>query len=172
MVAFIFGILKFRFFRYKIKKKRQVSLSRGVVSGLEKVDFGMFCHIGPGYYWNASGGLVIEDGVIIGPKSMIWTVNHDYVDSDMAPYGPGVIPKPVRICAGCWIGAGVTIAPGVTIGRGAVVAIGSVVTKDVPSYAVVGGNPAQIIGRRENIEAYDDLIKNGKFYMKYKINMN
>lgn len=47
-----------------------------------------------------------------------------------------------------WIGHGAFILPGVTIGNGAVVAAQSVVTKDVPDYAVVGGNPAKIIKYR------------------------
>lgn len=47
-----------------------------------------------------------------------------------------------------WIGHGVTIMNGVTIHNGAVVAANSVLTKDVPPYAVVGGNPAQIIKYR------------------------
>lgn len=44
-----------------------------------------------------------------------------------------------------WIGFNSTILKGVTIGVGAVVAAGSVVTKDVPDFAVVGGNPAKVI---------------------------
>lgn len=47
-----------------------------------------------------------------------------------------------------WMGYGVTVMPGVTIGDGAIVATGSVVTRDVPAYAVVGGNPAKIIRHR------------------------
>lgn len=49
---------------------------------------------------------------------------------------------------GCWLGMRAMIMPGVTIGEGAVVAAGAVVTKDVPPYAVVGGNPAKIIKYR------------------------
>ena len=47
-----------------------------------------------------------------------------------------------------WIGHGAIILSGVTIGRGSVVAAGAVVTKDVPAYAIVGGNPAKIIRER------------------------
>ncbi|EJB8473383.1 CatB-related O-acetyltransferase [Citrobacter freundii] len=49
---------------------------------------------------------------------------------------------------GCWLGMRAMIMPGVTVGEGAVVAAGAVVTKDVPPYAIVGGNPAKIIRYR------------------------
>ena len=52
---------------------------------------------------------------------------------------------PVVIKDKAWIGFNSIIMKGVTIGEGAVVGAGSVVTKDVPDYAVVGGNPAQIL---------------------------
>ena len=44
----------------------------------------------------------------------------------------------------CWIGARAVILPGVTIGDCSVVAAGSVVTKDVPPYTMVAGNPAKV----------------------------
>jgi virginiamycin A acetyltransferase len=47
-----------------------------------------------------------------------------------------------------WIGMGATILPGITIGDGAIVAAKSVVTKNVPSYAVVAGNPAKVVRMR------------------------
>lgn len=47
-----------------------------------------------------------------------------------------------------WIGYGATIMPGVTIGNGAIVATRSVVTRDVPAFAIVGGNPARVIRHR------------------------
>ncbi len=52
---------------------------------------------------------------------------------------------PVTIGNKVWIGFNVIILKGVTIGEGAVVAAGSVVTKDVPPYAIVAGNPAKVV---------------------------
>ena len=54
-----------------------------------------------------------------------------------------------------WIGLGATIMSGVNIGDGAVIATRSLITKDVPPYAIVGGNPASIIKKRFN----DGIIK-------------
>ena len=51
-----------------------------------------------------------------------------------------------------WIGYGATIMPGVTIGDGSIIASCSVVTKDVPSYSIVGGNPAKLIRKRFEAE--------------------
>ena len=52
---------------------------------------------------------------------------------------------PVIIGNNVWIGDKATILGGVTIGDGAVIAANAVVTKDVPAYSVVGGNPARVI---------------------------
>lgn len=55
---------------------------------------------------------------------------------------------PIVVNDDSWIGINSIIMSGVTIGKGAVIAAGSVVTKDVPEYAIVGGNPAKIIKYR------------------------
>jgi galactoside O-acetyltransferase len=52
---------------------------------------------------------------------------------------------PIKICSKAWIGFDVLILKGVTIGEGAVVGAKSVVTKDVPPYTVVAGNPAIVV---------------------------
>jgi putative colanic acid biosynthesis acetyltransferase WcaF len=59
-----------------------------------------------------------------------------------------LVTAPVRFGVGCWVFAHAIILPGVEIGRGGVVASGAVVTKSVPEYHVVGGNPAIQISER------------------------
>lgn len=71
------------------------------------------------------------------------------------------IPQKYEILIGndVWIGNGVTILPGVKIGDGAVIAAGSIVTKDVPSYSIVGGSPARVIKYRFSDEQIEKLLK-------------
>ncbi|MBB2186344.1 CatB-related O-acetyltransferase [Gluconacetobacter liquefaciens] len=65
----------------------------------------------------------------------------------------GIQKKMPVIKNDAWIGANVTLLPGITIGNGAVVAAESVVTRSVPDYAIVGGNPAKIIKFR-----FDEVV--------------
>ncbi len=57
-----------------------------------------------------------------------------------------------------WIGHGATIMPGVTIRSGAIIAARAVVTRDVPAYTIVGGNPATVIRKRFTDEEIADLL--------------
>ncbi|MGE6380081.1 Vat family streptogramin A O-acetyltransferase [Shewanella baltica] len=73
---------------------------------------------------------------------------------------PADLPHKGDTCIGndVWIGYNATIMPGVKIGHGAIVASQSVVTKDVPPYAVVGGNPATVIKLRFEQDVIDKLV--------------
>ena len=97
--------------------------------------------INAGCQFQDQGGIEIGDDVLIGPQTIIATLNHD---PDPEKRG-GMFPKSVKIGNKVWLGARVTICPGVTIGDGAVVGAGAVVTKDVPPRTVVAGVPAKII---------------------------
>lgn len=68
-------------------------------------------------------------------------------DSIKTKFAEFDLPPPTKIIIGhdVWIGKSAIVLPGVTIGNGAVVGAGSVVTKDVPPYAIVAGNPARLI---------------------------
>ncbi|MBO9200144.1 acyltransferase [Niastella sp. MAH-29] len=56
---------------------------------------------------------------------------------------------PIKICDNAWIGMNALILKGVTVGEGAIVAAGSVVTKSVPAWTVVAGNPAKVVKNLE-----------------------
>jgi acetyltransferase-like isoleucine patch superfamily enzyme len=65
----------------------------------------------------------------------------------------------VVIGSDVWIGNGVLILSGVTIGDGAAIAARAVVTRDVPPYAIVGGNPAKLIKMRFSAEIVESLLR-------------
>ena len=69
------------------------------------------------------------------------------------------IVKPIEIGNDVWIGQGAYLKPGITIGNGAVIGANSVVTRDVPDYAVIAGNPARIIRMRFEDSIIDRLEK-------------
>ncbi len=69
------------------------------------------------------------------------------------PYDKMDITKDVKIGDFVWFGSRVTVLPGVTIGEGAIIQAGAVVVRDVPSCAIVGGNPAKVFKYR-NIEHF------------------
>lgn len=86
----------------------------------------------------------------ISSKVTLVTGTHE-LDPDgekMAGEGFG---KDIVIGNGVWVGIGATILGGVTIGNRAIIGAGSVVTRDVPDYCVVAGNPAKVIKKYDNI---------------------
>lgn len=95
--------------------------------------------------------LVIQNNVMIGEELLVIGGGHtiDVINRPMISL-PKLRDSNLVIEEDCWIGSRVTIVKGCTkIGQGAVVAAGAVVTKDVPPFAVVGGNPAKIIKFRK-----------------------
>ncbi|WP_060981700.1 DapH/DapD/GlmU-related protein [Vibrio splendidus] len=58
-----------------------------------------------------------------------------------------------------WIGHGVIVLPGITIGNGSIVGAGSVVTKDVPPYSIVVGNPAKVLRPRFDEPSYAERLE-------------
>jgi len=114
-------------------------------------DFGRNIRVGRNVFVNHAcefmdrGGITIGDGVLIGPKVNLVTINH--------PLDPArrrsTYCAPIVIEDGAWLGAAVSVMPGVTIGRNAVVAANAVVTRDVAPNTVVGGIPAHLIKRMD-----------------------
>lgn len=97
-----------------------------------------------------------------GTNVKIMLGSHDYEYGDKIPYGSHFTIKNVIIDDFVWLGNDVTISGNIHIGEGAIVAIGAVVVKDVPPYAIVGGNPAKVIKYR-HIEQFEKLKQEGKY---------
>lgn len=135
-----------------------VSIQKGVVistSETGKIRIGNNVYVGEYSVITSNQEIEIGDNVLISPHNDIVDFNHNYQDPNIPIEHQGVTAKKITIEEDVWIGAGCKILRGVTIGKGSVVGAGSVVTKNVPSYHVVIGNPARTIKQREK-------QKNGK----------
>lgn len=127
---------------------------------------GNYCSIASSVFFILGGN---HDYSVLSTYHLFYSKNHT---DDSYSKGPIIVKDDV------WIGFGATILSGVTIGQGAIVGAKSVVTKDVPPYAIVCGNPARIVKYRfspsvidklENIDySKIDLFKGdiNKFYIK------
>ena len=93
--------------------------------------------------------VIVGADVSIGPEAAILTLGHDPHAPDFADRG-----GEVRIGDRAWIAYRAIVLPGVTIGEGAVVAAGAVVSKDVPPFTIVAGNPAREVGTRQRELTY------------------
>ncbi len=91
------------------------------------------------------GPVVLGNDILIAQNCVITGQNHSYADVSLPITQQKDIVKETKIEDQVWIGANCVVVPGVTVGKHAVVAAGSVVTKDVPAFSIVGGNPAKLI---------------------------
>lgn len=91
------------------------------------------------------GPVKIGSQIMFAQNVILSGLNHSYQDISTASRNQPCTTAKITIEDEVWIGANAVITAGVTIGKHSVVAAGSVVTKDVPAYSVVGGNPAKVI---------------------------
>jgi chloramphenicol O-acetyltransferase type B len=116
-----------------------------------RVVVGAFCSISP-HVCILGGGEHITSRVTTFPMNALMIDPRKRNAADAVDTGPTVIGSDV------WIGIGATILAGVRVGDGAVIGAGSVVTKSVPPYAVVVGNPGHVIRYRFASEIRDRLL--------------
>jgi acetyltransferase-like isoleucine patch superfamily enzyme len=136
----------------------------GTYRGFGKnVHVGDHCSFNDNIFINGSGEVRIGSYFHSGVNLTIICSNHNYDTADAIPYDKVRIHKPVIIKDFVWVGNNVTIIPGITIGEGAIVAAGAVVVKNVPDFAIVGGNPAKVIKYRD-IEHFNRLKSEGRFF--------
>lgn len=124
----------------------------------DKLIIGKFCAIASGVKFIMNGANHETEPISTFPFAIFangWEkINEGFELTKKYPYkGDTIIGNDV------WIGHDVLIMPGVKIGNGAIIATRSVVTKDVPDYAIVGGNPAKVIRKRFDELTIERLLK-------------
>lgn len=95
-------------------------------------------------------GIKIGDNARLAPYCSLYAFNHN-IALDRPINQQGVSSEGITIGNDAWLGTKVGIVDGVSIGDHAVVGMAAVVTKDVPAYAIVAGNPAKLIGDRRKL---------------------
>lgn len=114
-----------------------------VNNGVGAVRIGCYSRIGIGNV--LIGPVSVGNHVMLAQNVVVSGLNHSYQDIHTPISLQPVSTSPIIIEDECWIGANSVITAGVTVGKHSVVAGGSVVTKNVPPYSVVAGNPAKVI---------------------------
>lgn len=115
----------------------------------ENISIGRRVSINDNVYIDGAGGVEIMDDSGIAFGSAVISEDHEISDPDVPVKEQPKIPGKITIEGNVWVAANCTILKGVTLGEGSVVAAGSVVTKSVPPYSIVGGNPARVMRRRK-----------------------
>lgn len=135
----------YTFYAQFVFKKKVYAFGSFKLGNHTNIKIGNNSKINYGVYIQGRYNVNIGDFVVLSARCMIFDSGLDLStissSSDYLPH----IKSFVRIEDNVWIGAGSIILPGVTIHQNSVVAAGSIVTKDVPPFTLVGGNPAKII---------------------------
>ena len=130
---------------------RKLNIEQGAYFGSGK-SFTVGDEVGIGKNFKSLNRIVtIDDYLMMGEDVLFLGGGHDFDRTDIPMGHQGTkTSSPLHIAGDVWIGARAIILPGCQrIGHGAIIGAGSVVTKDVPDWAVVGGNPARIIKFRK-----------------------
>lgn len=131
--------------------REDVSIGEGCIIGKGVyIDYGVQIgsHVKVQNYVSIFHGVTLQDGVFVGPHVCF---TNDLLPRAVNPDGTLKVGEDwsleeTLICYGAGLGANSTIRCGVTIGKWAIVGAGSVVTRDVPDYGLVWGNPARLKG--------------------------
>ncbi|VXB60799.1 CatB-related O-acetyltransferase [Maribacter litoralis] len=120
----------------------------------DQLIIGKFCMIASGVTFIMNGANHLSKSISTYPFAIFGKDWQHAMDGKTYPTkGNTVIGNDV------WIGFNATIMPGINIGDGAIIASNATVTKDVPPYAVVGGNPAKVIRKRFSDEGITKLLE-------------
>lgn len=128
---------------FKRVGKRFALASGCIINCPWNIEVGNDVYIAHNCWVNASGGLVINDGVVLSPGVVIATTAHARVNGKVSLRSSKLAP--VILHEGSWIASNSVVTRGVTVGKGVVVSANSVVISNLDDNALYGGNPARHI---------------------------
>ena len=109
----------------------------------DSVSVGSFCYLG------TTSILTVGEHSLFGSNCFVGGIQHDFSDPNKHIAEQRILDLGgISIGRDVWIGAHAVINDGVRIGDGAVIGANAMVTKDVPSFTIVAGVPAKVIGTR------------------------
>lgn len=118
----------------------KVNILGGVTVLGGNIRFGSYVFVNRNCYFDLSASVYIGSNVVIGHHVKFITADHQ-LGSSLRRCGV-VLPRPIFIGDGVWIGANVIILPGVSVGAGSVIAAGSVVKSSIAENVLAAGVPA------------------------------
>jgi len=123
-----------------IKIENNVLLSPFIELG-NNIEINEYCRI--------RANVKIGNDVLLGPGVQLLSINHTFKSLDIPIRLQGEDVGTIIIGNDVWIGTNAIILPNVVIGNHVIVGAGAIVTRDIPDYAIVAGNPAKIIRYRK-----------------------
>ncbi len=113
---------------------------------------GSDCWLGRNFTIHGNGSVQIGDNCDIAPDVTLLTGRHARDDQEPGE-GKGRTDS-IFVGEGCWIGAGATLSRNVTIGKGSMVLAAACVMKNMPENTLIGGVPARIVRKLDEVESY------------------
>lgn len=120
-------------------------LGRGVsLFGTSELHIGRNVYIARDCFLNCAGGVVLEDGVVLGPFVVMSTMQQVFADGAVSQ--TGYIVRPIHIGRGTWLAAHAVVKCGVRIGAGVAVGANAAVVSDIGDHVLAAGVPARVVG--------------------------
>jgi acetyltransferase-like isoleucine patch superfamily enzyme len=155
-------LFRFLVLRIFCKKVQSIWIRSGTCFFFpENISIGRRVSINDNVYLDGYGGIELGDDSGIAFGSALISEDHEISNPEIPIKEQPKTPGKITIGNNVWIASNCTILKGVTIGEGSVVAAGSVVTRSVPPFTLVGGNPARVIRSIRKWEKADGTEKAG-----------
>lgn len=136
--------------KFELNSKSSIGrFSEITVSNNASLNIGTGVFIGERANIRARASISIGNDCRIAQGVSIISGQYGYIKKDKLIKEQGFESNEIRIGSDVWLGTGSIVLMGITIGKGAIVGAGSVVTKDIPEYAIVVGNPAKLVKYRK-----------------------